>query len=148
MRYATASIRLPRHQRSNLALDLRQHTAELVTCFQSMLQRICLRLEGAPTDASYSRRTERQGHDPVPAAISVLDLTVISKEMTTSLLRLIVLFIGESCICDCDHSYLFPLEMSLGKTEFHLVTLVCQLDDSIRITQLQQWHSLTMIASD
>ena len=98
-----------------------------------MLQGICLGLEGASTYTSDRRRTEGQRHYPVRVAVTTLDLGEIRKEVTTSLLRAIVLFVGERSVGDRDQSDLIPFEMSTWKTKSHL-TLVSKLCNCVRVT--------------
>ena len=128
MRKAFTGIIFPCLQTANLALDLRNHTSQLITCLESVLEGIRLGLESAAADSLNCRGPKRQRHHLVGGRLVILDLLEISQKMDPALLRLVVLLVGDGGICDRDRTNFTPLEMSRGKTQCHIVTLVCVVD--------------------
>ena len=128
MRKAFTGIIFPCLQTANLALDLRNHTSQLITCLESVLEGIRLGLESAAADSLNCRGPKRQRHHLVGGRLVILDLLETSQKMDPALLRLVVLLVGDGGICDRDRTNFTPLEMSRGKTQCHIVTLVCVVD--------------------
>ena len=135
MRNAFSGIIFPCLQTANLTLNLRNHTSQLVTCLKSVLEGIRLGLESAAADSLNCRGSKKQRHHLIGGRLVIFDLLEITQKMDPALLRLVVLLVGEGGVCDRDHSNFTPLEMSRGKTQCHIVTLVCQDNDCVSVCQ-------------
>ena len=135
MRNAFTGIIFPCLQTANLTLNLRNHTSQLVTCLESVLEGIRFGLESAATDSLNCRGSKRQWHHLISGRLVIFDLLEITQKMDPALLRLVVLLVGEGGICDRDHTNFTPLEMSRRKTQCHIVTFVCQDNDCVSVCQ-------------